>query len=628
MAKKTWFRRMIPHNRPMRWVLPAALLLLLLLLQWRAPEWAGRLEGRTIDARFWLRGPEPPRSNIVILALDELSFQMLGDLRGENIRTWPRSRWAELVNAIASGQPRLIALDVVLDTPGWDDGGDAAMALALAAAGNVVLPAHIERSAGTAYANETLSPPIDPLSEAAAAVGIANVAPDTDGVVRRGQLLWSWGGQTQPAFALAVATLSAGAPIQVDRTALGSDLTLPIHYRGPEKTFPTISMFEIWSGETPPQVLHDAIVIVGYTTQLEQDRHLAPFAHSGGLPGAELQANIVDTLLAGDWLRRPPAWMPVVLVAAAGVVALAALNLPRPGPGLLLLAGGAIAYLALGQALFMWADMLLPMAAPLVTAAAIGGSALAERMLFAERDKRRLRQRFAGIMSPERLDALMENWETLLRVERPQKDAAVLFADIRGFTHATETLMRQGRSSEMVRFLNAFLDAMAQAVFLEGGVIYRTMGDGLLIMFGVPEPLPNHPLRAVRAAVRMATAARDLEAAWPLRGETTLAMGIGIHCGPLVDAIVGRGRRVDYTVLGDAVNTAARIESHCKVAMEIPRPAGGQVPETVTILISQELYDQVREHVLADGSIPPFAARGKGQPVRVVRLLGVQGEGL
>ena len=103
-----------------------------------------------------------------------------------------------------------------------------------------------------------------------------------------------------------------------------------------------------------------------------------------------------------------------------------------------------------------------------------------------------------------------------------------------------------------------------------------------------------------------------------------MAMGIGVHCGSIIDAVVGRGRRVEYSVIGDPVNTAARIESHCKVAMEIPRPSGGEVPETVTILISADLFRQVRDHVVVDESVPPFEARGKAEPVQVVRLLGMR----
>jgi class 3 adenylate cyclase len=142
----------------------------------------------------------------------------------------------------------------------------------------------------------------------------------------------------------------------------------------------------------------------------------------------------------------------------------------------------------------------------------------------------------------------------------------------------------------------------------------------------VPEVFPDYALRAVRAAVRMALATEHLQPIWPLRDERPFSMGIGVHCGSVVDAIVGRGRRVEYSVIGDPVNTSARIEGHCKAVMEIPRPPGGQVPETVTVLISATLHAKVREQVLVDEGVPPFEARGKSEPLRVVRLLGLHQE--
>lgn len=612
------------RRRPLRWALPALMLLALIVLQWQIPNWAERVEGWTVDARFRLRGERAPHAPIVVVALDEASFQTLGALRGENIRAWPRAKWAELIDRIAADQPRVIGLDVVFDTPGWDAGGDDALTTSLAEAGNVVLAAHLERSDTEAYANATLSPPLASLAQAAAGTGLANLNPDVDGAVRRTGLLYTWGGDVYPSFALLVATLFAGERIEVGQAELAHDGTLPINYCGAEGTFPTVSMIDVWQGEVAPDTFEDTIVLVGYTTQLEQDRHQIPFSDPAGIPGVEVQANAVDTLLAGDWLHRPPGWAPVALIGLLGVLAAAALNLPRSWTGVLALIGIVSVYLVAGLVLFQTVDFLLPIVPPVVAAVAVGGTSLAERVIFAERDKRRLRRRFAGVMSPERLETVLENWDSLLDDRRPQKEATILFADIRGFTRTTEALMRQGRSPEMVRFLTAYLDAMAEAVFPEGGVVYDVIGDGLMILFGLPEAAPDHALRATRAAVGMAQATEELQAVWPLRDERPFAMGIGVHCGVVVDAVIGRGRRMEYSVVGDPVNTAARIESHCKVAMEIPRPSGGDVSEYVTILLSADVYEQVRDAVFVDEDVPPFGARGKSEPLQVVRLLGLR----
>ena len=516
-------RRAFPASRPLRWALPILAAALFLLAQWRSPSWAARAEAWTVDGRFRLRGPERPHAPIVIVAIDETSFQMLGDLQGENVRTWPRARWAELVRKLAAGRPRMIGLDVVLDTPGWDQGGDAALAQAMLEAGNVILPVNLEVLPAEGYSNIVLSPPVAPLAQAAAGVGVGIFPLEADGAIRRLTLLYPYEGKAQPAFATVIAALYAGKMVSARASDLGPDLSLPIHFRGPEATFQTVSMIEVWSGEVPPETFRDALVLVGYTTALEQDRHPAPFAGRRGLSGVEIQSNAVDTLLAGDWLHRPRAWVPLALVGGAGLLALVALNLRRPGLGLALLFGGIAVYLAAGGVLFIRGGFLLPLVAPATTALVVGGTALAERLLFAEREKHRLRQRFAGVMSPERLQAVLEH------------------------------------------------------------------------------------------------------EVWPLRGEKPLRIGIGVNCGLIVDAVLGKGRRLDYSVIGDAVNTAARIESHCKEAMEIPRPAGPQrVPDTVTILLSADLHEKVRDQVIVDESIPPFEAHGKSEPLRVVRLLGLR----
>jgi adenylate cyclase len=635
-----WNRIIQSAGRPL-WLVPLAVLAGLIFLQGLVPNWATWLEGWTVDARFYLRGTENPQSPIVIVALDEKSVRMMGALQGENVRTWPRARWADLVHRIAVGHPRIIGLDVVFDTPGWDEGGDESLADALSDAGNVVLAANYDRTVQASYELITLSAPLDILARSSAGIGLTTIPTDVDRSVRKMGAFYEKDGQDYPTFPLTVASIFAGELVVDEGDIAAVNGSFPIHFRGPEGTFQTVSMYGLFADElagagvmlsddeiVDPRVFQDAIVLVGYTARIEQDRHRTPFGGEAKMPGVEVQANAIDTFLSKDWLCLSSAPLKVALVGLLGSAALGLLNLRRPGTGVLMLGGVLILYLVLGQALFVWGNFVLALAAPMLTAVVVGGVTLAERMIFAERDKRRLRRRFAGVMSEERLRAVLDQWESLVQMDRPQKAAAVLFADIRGFTSTTEALMRQSRVPEMVGFLTAYLDSMTEAVFVEGGVVYDVVGDGLMILFGVPGALPDYALQAVRGAVRMALATEALQEVWPLRDQRPLRIGIGVHCGSLVDAVVGRGRRVEYSVIGDPVNTAARIESHCKVAMNIPRPPGGQVPETVTVLLSADLYAKVREYVLVDESIPPFEARGKSEPLQVVRLLGLREEEL
>jgi len=136
--------------------------------------------------------------------------------------------------------------------------------------------------------------------------------------------------------------------------------------------------------------------------------------------------------------------------------------------------------------------------------------------------------------------------------------------------------------------------------------------------------LRDHALLAVRAALRMAALIPELNTIWPLRNQRPLRIGIGIHSGPLMDGVVGRGRRVEYTVIGDAVNTASRVEDYTKevLARHVEREGDGDQPRAI-ILISQATYEQVRDRVRVDPDVPPLRAKGKAEPIRVYRVLGI-----
>jgi adenylate cyclase len=258
--------------------------------------------------------------------------------------------------------------------------------------------------------------------------------------------------------------------------------------------------------------------------------------------------------------------------------------------------------------------------------ALVAATGLVERVVIEEREKRRLRDRFQHFMAPDRLRAVLDHWEDLLAEDRPETEATILFSDIRGFTSATEQLTRTGRSAEVISFLNRYIDAMVEAVFAEQGVLDKVLGDGLLMLFGAPEPSPDHALLAVQAALHMAAMLPELNAIWPLRDQRPLRIGIGIHSGPLMDGIVGRGRRVEYTVIGDAVNTASRVQDYTKdvLARRIAQEGDAGQPEA-TILITQSTYELVRDRVRVDSDIPPCQAKGKTEPIRVYRLLGLAG---
>jgi len=564
-------------------------------------SWSGivqTLELATYDLFFRLRGERPADVPIVIVAINDESFNFLN----QNLRTWPRAEYARLVDAIAAGGPAVIGVDVAWTHAGTDAGGDEVLAHSLKQAGQVILAGLIEHQEGVGYEYDRYAGPVEALVEAAAGVGLANVALDADGVVRRVVLHRLHNDVWHPAFGYAVARayeeLSAA-------TAVERPPDLLINFRGGPNTFPTVPMYQVLSGEVPAEVFADQIVLIGFTTYLEQDLHVTPFDRAGLTPGVEVQANVVATLLNDDPIRRVPTWLATGLSLAAIALTVLAFWRLKPIPATVAVGGGLLLYFAVAFLLFAQADLWLPVVSPvgLVAMTVMGG--LVERVLIEEREKRRIRDRFQSFMAPERLAAVLGRWEELVAEDRPEITATVLFADIRGFTSATETLTGQGRGGEVIRFLNRYTDAMIEAIFAEQGVLDKMLGDGLLVLFGAPEPTPDHALRAVRAALRMAALLPELNAIWPLRDQRPLRIGIGIHSGSLMDGIVGRGRRVEYTVIGDAVNTASRVQDYTKevLARRIEREGDDDQPGA-TILITQATYEQVRDRVRVDPDVP------------------------
>ncbi len=575
------------------------------------------LELATYDLCFRLRGERPADVPIVIVAINDESFNVLN----RNLRTWPRADYARLIDAIAAGGPAVIGVDVAWTHAGTDADGDEVLAHSLKQAGRVILAGLIEHQEGAGYEYDRYAAPVEALVEAAAGVGLANVALDADGVVRRVVLHRLHNDVWHPAFGCAVAQAYQELPAA---TAVDRSPDLLINFRGGPNTFPTVPMYQVLSGEVSAEVFSDQIVLVGFTTFLEQDLHVTPFDRAGLTPGVEIQANVVATLLNDDPIRRVPTWLATGLnLAAVALTALAFWQF-KPVPATVAVGGGVLLYLAVAFLLFAQADLWLPVVSPVGLAAMTVTGGLVERVLIEEREKRRIRGRFQSFMAPERLAAVLGRWEELVAEDRLEITATVLFSDIRGFTSATETLARQGRSGEVIRFLNRYTDAMVEAIFAEQGVLDKMLGDGLLVLFGAPEPLPDHALLAVRAALRMAALLPELNDIWPLRDQRPLRIGIGIHSGSLMDGIVGRGRRVEYTVIGDAVNTTARVQDYTKevLARRIQREGDDGQPGA-TILITQATYEQVRGRVRVDPDIPPLQAKGKAELIPVYRVLGL-----
>jgi adenylate cyclase len=359
-----------------------------------------------------------------------------------------------------------------------------------------------------------------------------------------------------------------------------------INYSGGNERFTAFSFGQVLSRDVPS--LQGRIIFVGVLATASDIRS----SPQGSTYGMVIQASALDTLLRADFLRRTGGF--VTLVITMAFVLLSAVVVPRwrPAYSLLLVIALGGAYIAAGIILFDsgWiVDMVHPPAALLLTTL-VGLSYTVVSARAAQRDMQEL---FGRYLSPQVAHALIERADRgQLHLGGELREVSVLFGDIRGFTPLTARTPPQ----ELVAMLNQHFAVIISRIMENGGIVNKFAGDAVMALWNAPEDQPEHALSACRAALQ---AQSDLGAL-----SDVVKWGFGISTGVALAGNVGSGRRLEYTVIGDSVNLAARL---CGVA-----PAG-------EVWISEETYGRV-ETTLPAEALPPQPIKGFDAPVAAYRL--------
>jgi adenylate cyclase len=337
------------------------------------------------------------------------------------------------------------------------------------------------------------------------------------------------------------------------------------------------------------------------------------------MPGVEIMAHALDTLLTGDFvymrsgvcsgdLLCPLAFRTPLLVSVliSGLLGLLLTTIRRTGLAIAALVG----LMALGVIVWLAAFMVLrteiPFVAPELALVMCFVAPSLERAVSEELEKRRVRGIFELFISPEMVGQLIEQGIDAMRGQRIV--LTMLFSDIRGFTTISEKMT----PDELVAFINEYLGVMTDVVHRNGGTVDKFEGDLVMAFFGAPVPHADHPQRAVRCAIEMRQELDRLRAKWSSEGKPYhLEMGIGLNTGEVFVGLVGSGRRVNYTVMGDAVNLASRLQDLTK---ELQWP----------LLISEFTYDQIRDEFDTEFAESRLV-KGKTIPVGIYRVLGRKG---
>jgi adenylate cyclase len=511
------------------------------------------IEARLYDLLSVIAPPGPAQPGAVVVAIDEPSIGEIGQRW-----PWPREIHAKLVESLRAAGAKVIAFDIVFADPSAEE-ADAAFAKALGP--DVVLAADDVTTMLNQGVQVTRVYPLDSFLDAGAAAGVASVHLDGDAYLRRmPDMRDSFAGE-----ALRLAGDPRPAPPE---GAL-------IQYFGPAYTYPRVSYYQALNPADflPPGYFKDQIVLVGLSLKQATsadigtpDAFPTPYTLTEGTltPGVEVQANILDNLRHGLYVLPVPRYAMVLLVIAGAFLAAAFSRQGvtwRTGPAaVFVLAFFMVGAWALLRFERVWAPPALPAAAALaVFGTRFGLDYARERHL-----RRTVSEAFSRYLSPD-LVAQLARDPSALKLGGERRNLSILFCDVRGFTTLSEKL--KDEPEHLTTLINRLLDPLSEAVLAEGGTIDKYIGDCVMAFWNAPLASPDHSLRAARAALRMLEAVKILNA--ELRQEDgdaapVFAIGVGINTGDCVVGNVGSRWRYDYSVLGDTVNLASRLESLSK----------------------------------------------------------------
>ena len=556
---------------------------------------AGSLDGLeywSLSQLFERRGPRPPTSPIVIVTIDESTFAEL-----DTQWPFPRALHGQLLSKIAAGRPRAIGVDLIFDTPSArGPADDAALGEAVARAGNVVLGAAVAEDVQPFYRRETLNQPVAVIRRGAAGVAPVNMYPDPDGDIRRVPIALDLGGERIAALDAQLHALVAKAGVPI--APLPATRSVFINFRGGPRTYPWVSYYRVINGEVPADYFKDTIVLIGPTTEILHDQFPTAFARGGDMPGVEVHANALDTLLRGDPIREVPPALTTTLAMAAALLGAALVVRLHAFRAVLGAMGLWLALLVSAYAAFALLDVWVRMMAPSLALLLGYGTTVIENFVREQRERRRLSQFFSPDVVRE---VVRHKDEGSLTTSR--RVVTVLFSDIRGFTSISEKL----EPEQVAEMLREYLSEMTEIVFKHGGTVDKYIGDAIMALYNVPFEDPEHAIKAVRTGLEFQERTIAVSRRWEAKLGIAIRNGVGINTGEAVVGTLGSRQRLEYTAIGDTINLGSRLESITK-------------DYKTNIIISEFTYEHVKDHFITK-ELGDVTVKGKTRPVKIYAVL-------
>ncbi|MBR2046766.1 MAG: adenylate/guanylate cyclase domain-containing protein [Agathobacter sp.] len=526
-----------------------------------------------------------PDSRIFIVAIDDKTLQEYGPMN-----QWSRDisrQVVETLNQDETKRPAIITFDIMY-LENTDEAVDQAFADACAKAGNVVTAYNLQfkeqpemdekgKVTFNQFYIDEVDYPIDALKESAD-YGYANTIVDEDGYVRRFMPVISQDGKEY--FSLATQTYIKYMESQGKAPAIPfskNDNLIPFKYACGTGGYSVVSLCDVLNGKVNPAIFTNGIVFVGAYASGLMDSYVPAISHGTQMYGVEIQASITDALLNFNYQQEVSKTV-YALVASVLVAAYAFFSQKlKVVPSGILMAVLAIGSVVVAKVSYDNGYILPILVLPLMLIISYAANVILGYIAEIKRRKQIVGV-FKQYMAPQIVDEISKKKDFKVELGGERRHIAVLFVDIRGFTTMSEVL----KPEEVVEILNEYLSLTTQSIFNNNGTLDKFVGDATMAVFNAPLDLDDYIYRAVKTAWDMKAGSEALAEKFEKRFGRSVAFGIGVNCGDAVVGNIGCEFRMDYTAIGDTVNTAARLESNAK---------RGQ------ILISQEVYDNVKDRV-------------------------------
>jgi len=611
---RRWFKRRFGYAR----LICVALLIGLAGLRMLDPAPLQELRARTFD-NFQVIDPRVKTARpVTIIDIDEKSLAKLGQW------PWPRTRIADLVTSLTRLGAVVIAFDAVFSEPdrlnpdvaadtfrNLDEAtreklkalpsNDQVLAdalrqsrVVLGESGGPDVHADLDKNlpvTGLATLGEEPEPflfqfpgllrNVPVLEQAAAGRGLFTIVPERDGIVRRVPMIMQAQGVIMPSLSfemLRVATGSGTILIKTDKAGIKGigvkGLQIPtdshgrlwVHYahRDPSIYVPAVDVLE---GRAPPEKIAGKLVLIGTSSVGLNDIKTTPV--SAVMPGVEIHAQVLESALTGAVVSQPNYGIALEFFGALLLGFLVITFAPNFGPVTLVAVGALFGSLLIGTSWYFYARdrLLIDFTYPLLSTTAIYLTLIFTSFVREQAQRRQIRSAFGQYLSPALIEQLAQSPEKLV-LGGEQREMTIMFSDVRGFTTISESYKNDPQG--LTRLMNRFLTPLTNAILARKGTIDKYMGDAIMAFWNAPLDDKQHQLNACEAAIDMLeridelNKLREQEAQEDGHTYIPLNVGVGLNTGTCVVGNMGSDLRFDYSVLGDSVNLASRLEGQSK----------------------------------------------------------------